>query len=240
MGTERIEQAVTDIFPKARVVRMDSDSMRGKEAYRKTLEDFAARKIDILVGTQMIAKGLHFPNVTMVGVVQADSALQLPDFRASERVFQLLMQVAGRAGRGAVTGEVFVQTRTPFHPAIQFARHHDFEGFAEQELEFRRGLHYPPYQRMALLTWRGRDEEKTHYVAEQMAKKIATILPKGVEASGPAPAPLAKINQEYRFHYLLRTAHMSHLSKVLRPLVVGVKAPDGVKMTLDVDPVYLL
>jgi primosomal protein N' (replication factor Y) len=219
---------------------MDSDTMRGKEAYRKTLGDFAERKIDILVGTQMIAKGLHFPNVTLVGVIHADLALQLPDFRASERVFQLLMQVAGRAGRGQIRGEVLVQTRTPFHPAIQFARHHDYEGFAEQELGFRKTLRYPPYQRAVLILWRGRDEEKTLYVAEQTAKKIASILPTGTEASGPAPAPLAKLNHEFRFHYFLRTSNMTQLARALRPLVLNEKLPDGVKMSVDIDPVYLL
>ena len=117
-GTERIEQTLQEAFPSARLVRMDSDTMRAKNAYAKTLGDFAARKIDILVGTQMIAKGLDFPNVTCVGVINADLALQVPDFRASERVFQLLMQVSGRSGRGELRGEVFVQTRVPFHPAI--------------------------------------------------------------------------------------------------------------------------
>src|SRR5208282_777626 len=117
--------------------RMDADSMTRKESYRDTLNAFRTGKIDILVGTQMIAKGLHFPNVTLVGIINADLGLHLPDFRAGERTFQLLTQVAGRAGRGEVAGEVYVQTYTPFHPAIQFARHHDFTGFWEQEVEFR-------------------------------------------------------------------------------------------------------
>ncbi len=143
-GTEKVEDALTAAFPTARIERMDADTMRGKDAYAKTLGAFGEGKIDILVGTQMIAKGLHFPRVTCVGVINADLALQIPDFRASERVFQLLMQVSGRSGRGAVRGEVFVQTRAPFHPAIQFARHHDYAGFVEQELEFRESSTTPP------------------------------------------------------------------------------------------------
>jgi primosomal protein N' (replication factor Y) len=123
---------------------MDADVMKRKEDYRKVLGDFRTGKIDILIGTQMIAKGLHFPNVTLVGIIYADLALNMPDFRAGERTFQLLTQVAGRAGRGDVEGEVFVQAFTPFHPAIQYARRHDFVGFYEQEMEFREQLKYPP------------------------------------------------------------------------------------------------
>ena len=142
---------------------MDADVMKRKDDYRKVLGDFRTGKIDILVGTQMIAKGLHFPNVTLVGIIYADLALHQPDFRAGERTFQLLTQVAGRAGRGDVEGEVFVQAFTPFHPAIQYARRHDFVGFYEQEIEFREQLKYPPASRVALLTLKGRNEEKVKF-----------------------------------------------------------------------------
>lgn len=240
IGTEKVEDHLAHLFPKARVVRMDSDTMRGKDMYRKTLGDMAAGKIDILVGTQMIAKGLHFPNVTCVGVVNADLALQLPDFRASERVFQVLMQVSGRAGRGDFEGEVFVQTATPFHPAIQFARHHDYDGFADQELEFRRELGYPPFQRAVLVTWRGRDEEKTIYVAEQTAKKIKAKLPSSASLSGPAPAPIAKINNFYRYHLFFKTQNVPALMRVLRPEFIDAEWPDGIQSSLDVDPMFLL
>jgi primosomal protein N' (replication factor Y) len=240
MGTEKIEQAVGEAFPDAAILRMDSDTMKGKDAYRRALRDFAEGRVDILVGTQMIAKGLHFPNVTCVGVVQADLALQLPDFRAAERVFQVLMQVGGRAGRGEVAGEVFVQTRTPFHPAIQFARHHDYEGFAEQELEFRRSLNYPPFQRAVLITFQGVNEEKTLYVAEQAARQLRPLAGNLAEMSGPAPAPIPKINNRHRFHLFLKTSRMTALMRALRPGLLGGKWPEGVKMTVDVDPVYLL
>src|SRR6202008_1416166 len=146
--------------------RMDADAMQRRDAFRETLGAFRTGKIDILVGTQMIAKGLHFPNVTLVGIVNADMALHQPDFRAGERTFQLLPQVAGRAGRGDVEGEVFVQSFTPFHPAIQYARRHDFEGFYEQEIDFRKQLNYPPWSRLALILLRGRNEDKVKFSAE--------------------------------------------------------------------------
>ena len=190
LGTERVEETLTKLFPHARVQRMDSDLMKRKEDYRRVLGDFKAGKTDILVGTQMIAKGLHFENVTLVGVIHADLSLHIPDFRAGERTFQLLTQVAGRAGRGDVEGEVFVQSFTPFHPAIQFARRHDFVGFYEQEIEFREQLKYPPVSRLALLTLKGRNEEKVKFAAEHVARTIETLaggktLPTGERAGAP-------------------------------------------------------
>jgi primosomal protein N' len=182
-GTQKVEEVLAKLFPKARVKRMDADTMKRKDDYRKVLGDFRAAKIDILVGTQMIAKGLHFPNVTLVGVMYADLALYQPDFRAGERTFQLLTQVAGRAGRGDVEGEVFVQAFAPFHPAIQYARRHDFNGFYEQEIEFRGQLKYPPFSRVALITLKGRNEEKVQFVAEHLKetleKKLRSAAPGG-------------------------------------------------------------
>jgi len=239
-GTEKVEHALADAFPKARIERMDADSMRGRDAYARTLGDFASGKIDILVGTQMIAKGLHFPRVTCVGVINADLALQIPDFRASERVFQLLMQVSGRSGRGQVRGEVFVQTRAPFHPAIQFARHHDYRGFVDQELEFRRSLHYPPYERFVLITARGRSEEKTQFVLENLAKEITRLDLPETEVTGPAPAPIARIEGCYRFQVFLRTRRIMAVTPRLRPFFMDRAWPDDIRLTLDVDPVDLL
>src|SRR5258705_1158947 len=170
---------------------MDSDALKRKDDYRRILGDFRTGKIDVLLGTQMIAKGLHFPNVTLVGIIYADMALHQPDFRAGERTFQLLTQVAGRAGRGDIEGEVVVQAFTPFHPAIQYARRHDFAGFYEQELEFRKQLKYPPFSRIALLTLKGRNQEKVKFSSEHLKraveKKISDI--KDVILAGPAPAP---------------------------------------------------
>jgi primosomal protein N' (replication factor Y) len=175
-GTQRVEETLAKLFPHARVKRMDADTMKRKDDYRKVLGDFRAGKTDILVGTQMIAKGLHFPNVTLVGIIYADLALHQPDFRAGERTFQLLTQVAGRAGRGDVEGEVFVQAFAPFHPAIQYARRHDFPGFYEQEIEFREQLKYPPVSRVALLTLKGRNEDKVKFSAEHLKRELEKNL----------------------------------------------------------------
>jgi primosomal protein N' (replication factor Y) len=239
-GTEKVEQALVDAFPGARIARMDSDNMRGKDAYAKTLGDFAAGKIDLLVGTQMIAKGLDFPRVTCVGVINADLALQIPDFRASERVFQLLMQVSGRSGRADLAGEVFVQTRVPFHPAIQFARHHDYAGFVEQELEFRRSLHYPPYERFILVTARGRNEQKTLFILDGLAKEMEKLDLPSTEIIGPNPAPIARIEERYRFQVFLRTRRIGAVTPRLRPLFMDRAWPDDIRVSIDVDPVDLL
>jgi len=190
LGTQKVEETLAKLFPNARVRRMDADTMKRKDDYRKTLGDFRVGKTDILVGTQMIAKGLHFPNVTLVGIIYADLALHQPDFRAGERTFQLLTQVAGRAGRGDVEGEVFVQAFAPFHPAIQYARRHDFTGFYEQEIEFREQLKYPPVSRVALLTLKGRNEDKVKFSAEhlkrQLEKNLGSAPASGVVVSAPA------------------------------------------------------
>ena len=176
LGTQKVEETLGKLFPHARTVRMDSDALKRKDDFRRILSDFRVGKIDILLGTQMIAKGLHFPNVTLVGIIYADLALHQPDFRAGERTFQLLTQVSGRAGRGDVEGEVFVQAFTPFHPSIQFARRHDFVGFYEQELEFREQLKYPPVSRVALLTLKGRNEEKVKFSAEHVRRELDKLL----------------------------------------------------------------
>src|SRR5450631_3753058 len=187
-GTQKVEEVLAKIFPQARTKRMDADTMKRKDDYRHVLGDFRTGKIDILVGTQMIAKGLHFPNVTLVGIIYADSALHQPDFRAGERTFQLLTQVAGRAGRGDVEGEVFVQAFAPFHPAIQYARRHDFNGFYEQEMEFREQLKYPPVSRVALLTLKGRNEEKVKFSADHLKRELEKKLMQSSSAGANAPA----------------------------------------------------
>jgi primosomal protein N' (replication factor Y) len=190
-GTQKVEETLAKLFPHARVKRMDADTMKRKDDYRKVLGDFRAGKTDILVGTQMIAKGLHFPNVTLVGIIYADLALHQPDFRAGERTFQLLTQVAGRAGRGDIEGEVFVQTFTPFHPAIQYARRHDFTGFYEQEIEFREQLKYPPVSRVALLTLKGRNEDKVKFSAEHLKRELEKNLKSSDNENEPLIRPAA-------------------------------------------------
>ncbi|MDB6056002.1 MAG: priA [Verrucomicrobiales bacterium] len=241
LGTEKVESTLGHLFPKARICRMDSDSLKRKDDYRRILGDFRTGKIDILVGTQMIAKGLHFPNVTLVGIIHADLSLHIPDFRAGERTFQLLTQVAGRAGRGDVEGEVFVQSFTPFHPSIQYARRHDFVGFYEQEIDFREQLKYPPISRVALVTLKGRNEEKVQFTAEHLRKAIEEAL-KDLDdliIAGPAAAPLARAETFYRFQIMLRTRHMVRLSHKMAEFLVGFKFPEEVSCTIDVDPVNL-
>jgi primosomal protein N' (replication factor Y) len=242
LGTEKVEATLGKIFPQARICRMDSDTLKRKEDYRRILGDFRTGKIDLLIGTQMIAKGLHFPNVTLVGIIHADLSLHLPDFRSSERTFQLLTQVAGRAGRGEVEGEVFVQAFTPFHPAIQYARRHDFAGFYEQEIDFRRQLNYPPLSRIALLLLKGRNEEKVKFSATHVRNEIgkwSSTFPDMVVA-GPAPAPLARAENKFRFQIMLRTKQMSKLSKTLAELMAALSLPDDVTITVDIDPVNLM
>ncbi|MSU32040.1 MAG: primosomal protein N' [Pedosphaera sp.] len=241
LGTERVEDSLRQSFPKARIERMDSDTLKRKEDYRRILNDFRTGKVDILVGTQMIAKGLHFPNVTLVGIVHADLSLHQADFRAGERTFQLLTQVSGRAGRGDVEGEVFVQTFTPFHPAIQYARRHDYAGFYDQETEFREQLRYPPFARVALLTLRGRNEDKVRLFIEHIRKQIGERFAgwKDLIIAGPAPAPLVRAETFYRHQIMLRTAAMSRLSAELAVYIDSLVLADDLILAVDIDPVNL-
>ena len=239
-GTEKVEANVSQIFPSAVVKRMDADSMTRKDAYRETLRAFRAGKIDILVGTQMIAKGLHFPNVTLVGIINADLALHLPDFRAGERTFQLLTQVAGRAGRGETSGEVFVQTYTPFSPSIQFARHHDFAGYFQQELEFRERCDFPPFKHVVLITVRSAHEARAKFSAETLTRRLKENLPNEFILGAPAPAPLEKLQGQFRFHILIRGEAILRLSRLIRETLDKLPFPEDVAAAVDVDPYQLL
>jgi len=239
-GTEKVESTVSQIFPEATVRRMDADSMTRKEAYRETLRNFRTGKIDILVGTQMIAKGLHFPNVTLVGIINADLALHLPDFRAGERTFQLLTQVAGRAGRGETSGEVFVQTYTPFSPSIQFARHHDFTGYFQQELEFRERCDFPPFKHAILITVRSAHEGRAKLSAETLRRRLKEALPEEFILGEATPAPLEKLQGQFRFHILIRGEAIMRLSRLVRETVDRLPFPEDVAVTIDVDPYQLL
>jgi primosomal protein N' (replication factor Y) (superfamily II helicase) len=239
-GTEKVESTVSQIFPKAIVQRMDADSMTRKEAYRETLRNFRTGKIDILVGTQMIAKGLHFPNVTLVGIINADLALHLPDFRAGERTFQLLTQVAGRAGRGETSGEVFVQTYTPFSPSIQFARHHDFAGYFQQELEFRERCDFPPFKHAILITVRSAHEGRAKLSAETLQRRLKEALPEEFILGDATPAPLEKLQGQFRFHILIRGQAIMRLSRLIRETLDKLPFPEDVSVTVDVDPYQLL
>jgi primosomal protein N' (replication factor Y) len=240
IGTQRVEVAVGKLFPKARIARMDADATRGKDSHRRILNEFKTGKIDILVGTQMIAKGLDFPNVTLIGVLNADMSLHMPDFRASERTFQLLTQVAGRAGRGEIPGEVIVQTSTPFHQAIQAARRLDYDGFCDQENEFRRELGYPPFGHLVCVGIKGMDQIKVTKAAEQFAAQLQPLLSSQVIVSGPAPAPLEKAKGQFRHQIMLRAPTTKAITESLKVVAREFRWPTGVSVYIDVDAVSLM
>lgn len=239
-GTERAEETIRAVFPTARLARVDTDTMQRKNQLRDTLRNFRAQKIDIIIGTQMIAKGLDFPNVTLVGVLNADLALHMPDFRAAERTFQLLTQVAGRAGRGEQKGEVFIQTYTPHSPAIQYARHTDFHGFSEQELELRKQFHYPPYLHVVLIGCRSPQQTLAEFTLQTFANRLRQGLPEGVHAGEPCPAPLARAHSQYRFQWLLRTEKVRALVTHLQSVMTQMTFPEDVVLTCDVDAMSLM
>jgi primosomal protein N' (replication factor Y) len=225
-----VEEAVRRLLPSARVERMDTDTMGRKDRFREILTDFRRGKIDILVGTQMIGKGLDFPNVTLVGLVDADLSMHIPDFRANERTFQLLVQVAGRAGRGDRAGEVVVQSFTPHAEAIQFARHADFDGFAAAELEVRRRFGYPPHRHLIRHLFRGPNPDKLAFVAAQWAKRLREALGPRLEIRGPAPAPIEKIRDEYRWQAWYFTPSITRVVGDLAALRDGFGWPEGMNL----------
>jgi primosomal protein N' (replication factor Y) (superfamily II helicase) len=239
-GTEKIEGSVRKLFSSATVARMDADTMAHKDAYRQTLREFRTGKIDILVGTQMIAKGLDFPNVTLVGIINADVGLYMPDFRAGERTFQLLTQVAGRAGRGDMAGEVFVQSSTPFSPSIQFARHHNFEGFFEQEIEVRERCDYPPFVHLLMIHVRSEHQRLAEFTAETIHRRISEQTEPGVTLHAVVPAPIERSKGFYRYQILLRTKAIRRLSNTIRSIIDKLTFPEEVRVTVDVDPYQLL
>ena len=238
-GTQKIEDSVQKILPHARIYRMDADSMVRKNRYREILNDFRVGKIDILVGTQMIAKGLDFPNVTLVGLIDADRSLHIEDFRAAERTFQLIVQVSGRAGRGDRAGEVVIQTHTPHAAPIQFARKADFDGFQLEELEQRREFQYPPFRHLIRHLFRGRNPDKVRFYIEQWARLIEQELGSKIEIRGPAPAPIEKIRDEYRFQLWYFMPAVSSVVGRLAELRESFKLDKDVIEQIDVDPMHL-
>jgi primosomal protein N' (replication factor Y) len=244
-GTQQLERWLAERFPEARIARMDADTTSTKWSHRRILDEFAAHEIDLLFGTQMIAKGLDFPGVTLVGVVDADTGLYLPDFRAAERTFQLVAQVAGRAGRGPGGGRVLVQTRVPHHYALQAAAQHDFEAFAERETAEREDPPYPPHRALANVVVSGTSEQGVGTAAAQVAEWLAGLAAKTGTAAqivGPAPAPLARIKGRWRWHLIVRTADPGTLGKFLR--YASRHAPHTkrgpIRVVFDRDPVSLL
>lgn len=236
LGTQKVEQIVQRLLPHARVVRMDTDAMSQKNRFRQVLADFRVGKIDVLVGTQMIGKGLDFPNVTLVGLVDADLSLHVPDFRANERTFQLLVQVAGRAGRGDLAGEVVVQTFTPHAMPVQFGRQADVDGFLAEEIASRKAHAYPPFRHLIVHLFRGPNAEKVAFFAEHWAKRIRDAAGTMAELRGPAPCSIEKIKDHYRFQIWYFTKQVTKFNALLAGLQQDFPLPDDVIATLDVDP----
>jgi primosomal protein N' (replication factor Y) len=237
-GTERIETSLIQYFASARVARLDRDVAAGAKS-QAVLDRMRQHEIDILVGTQMVTKGHDLPNVTLVGVLDADAALSMPDYRAAERAFQLLVQVAGRAGRGDRPGHVLVQTRQPNSPVIACALRHDVEAFISQETELRRELMYPPFARLALVRFEGLDEGLVSREAERVAQLLQRSPNPLVRLSGPAPAPITKIRNRWRYRFLLKSVNRQSLRAAL--LMVSRTAVDRrVRVIIDVDPMNML
>lgn len=243
LGTQKLEAEVRARFPDHACLRMDTDSMRQRGSHERALGQFRDGKVRILVGTQMIAKGLDFPNVTLVGVVNADTALHLPDFRAGERTFQLVTQVAGRTGRGKQGGRVLVQTLSPDAPAIVAAVRHDFASFAAVEIPQREALGYPPLASMVRIVVRGEIETAAQALADELARRLkqrAEGLAPPIRILGPAPAPMARLRGNYRFQLQLHSTDGDSLRRVVREATAGQKLPGGVAMAVDVDPIDMM
>jgi primosomal protein N' (replication factor Y) len=246
LGTQQVERMLAERFPTARIARMDVDTTSGKWAHTEILDRVGAGEVDILLGTQMIAKGLDFPNVTLVGVIDADVGINLPDFRASERCFQLLSQVAGRAGRGPKGGEVLIQTRSPSHHAVRCAVTHDYHAFVAEELKGRTNPPYPPTLRLANVVLSGSQEEATARLATRAAAWLHRLIAKGtvqgVTVIGPAPCPVERVKNRWRWHVLIKSERPQELGRVGRYLVERFEVPKqfGLRLTLDRDPVALL
>ncbi len=247
-GTERLETMLKTLFPDARLVRMDQDTTRKKGSMVKILKNIRNRNVDIIVGTQMLAKGHDFPAITLVGVVCADLSLSLPDFRAGERTFQLLAQVSGRAGRGDVAGRVIMQTYNPDHFIIKASQQQDYVNFFQNEAPFRKALMYPPYSRMIQLKISGVDCEKTKAYAQTIAQILKDWLDQHADNAamtqilGPAESPIQKISSRFRHQILIKSTSSAWLSQMVKTMMIHPSAASkyGIKMAVDVDPYFLM
>lgn len=242
LGSQRLEEEVSAKLPEARVRRIDSDAMAGQDYYR-LLREFAEGKIDILAGTQMLAKGLHFPNVTLVGIVSADTALSLPDFRANERTFQLISQVAGRAGRSEKPGVVVVQTFLPGQPAIEFALHNDYKSFVKEELKHRLSCSLPPYWRLAILQMRDTRYDRLVQAAEQVRLRVDHIIETeslDIKCRGPIPPPIERIQRQHRMHIILQAPAPAPFERLFDRMRLMPPIRPAVQIQADIDPIYVL
>jgi primosomal protein N' (replication factor Y) (superfamily II helicase) len=241
-GSQQGEERLQEIFPRARIGRMDRDTVRGRSDMERLLTRLHGGEINLLVGTQMIAKGHDIHGVTLVGVVGADFALGLPDFRAAERVFQLLTQVSGRAGRGELPGKVLVQTYYPDHYAIKFAAEHDYAGFVAKEMQYRRWMHYPPYSVLANVVVQSEKLEEAAAWSGTLGRWFQQTRMEGVRVLGPAAAPIVRLKRIYRYHFVLKAEKRQVLQGVLRGML-GFAEAQGIPrrgVMVDVDAVHLM
>jgi primosomal protein N' (replication factor Y) (superfamily II helicase) len=241
-GSEKLEELLHGMFPQARIARLDRDTVRGKQDFERTLNALNEGELDVLVGTQMIAKGHDIHGVTLVGVVGADSALGMPDFRAAERTFQLLTQVAGRAGRGQAPGKVILQTYFQDHYAVQYAAHHDFAGFYDKELRFRSWMHYPPYSALANVLIRSNKLDEALQWSGTLGRWFEQTRHEGVRVLGPATAPITRLKRDYRYHFVLKSPSREKLNTTLRAMLAYASAQKipRTQVIVDVDALWLM
>jgi len=243
VGTEQIESELKIMFPEARILRMDRDTLHGKHALSRMLDQIRKHEVDIVVGTQLVTKGHDFPNITLVGVILADMSLNIPDFRAGERTFQLLTQVAGRAGRGEKSGEVLIQTYNPNHHSLQYAKEHDFESFSETELKNRLELKFPPFISMVALIFSSTQEKRAEVLSRQFCNNIKAFHDRSSISFSPIEAPVKKIKNRYRWMVILKADHIKILHRVLnqalyQPHPLALRQND--RVSIDVDPYHLM
>jgi len=241
-GSEKLEELLHGMFPQARIGRLDRDTVRGRDDFERMLNALNQGELDLLVGTQMIAKGHDIHGVTLVGVVGADAALGFPDFRAAERTFQLLTQVAGRAGRGETPGKVVLQTYFQDHYAVQYAARHDFIGFYEKELQFRSWMHYPPYSALANVLVRGDQLDDVLRWSGELGQWFSKTRHEGIRVLGPAAAPILRLKRDYRYHFVVKSASREKLNALLRSMLTYAtqqKIP-RTQVIVDVDAIWLM
>ncbi len=239
-----MESELNSLIPDLSIIRMDADTTKGRDSHRKRLIEFQKKKRGVLLGTQMIAKGLDFPEVTLVGIINGDTALNLPDFRAAERTFQLLMQVSGRAGRGPQPGKVVLQTYLPDNYAIAALLTGSYDHFYKKEISLRRELNYPPFCQLINVLVSGKNDVQTEAVADKISESTLKAGHKNIlSLLGPAPAPLSKIKNRFRWHVVLKVSDAQSVSKFLRENFRALdlrRLGDDIKVVVDVDPVWML
>lgn len=236
VGTENVETQLRKIFPEIRTLRMDSDTTKHQGSYEKLYYNFRNQKADVLIGTQMIAKGLHFPNVTLVGILNCDQQLNLPDFKASETTFQMIMQVSGRAGRGELDGKVIIQTFHPENTILSQAKESDYLSFYQREVESRKFFHYPPFTHLIKLVFKGKDEKKTESVAKKFYQKLSWIKGNNAEVFEPLPCGYPKIKEVYRFQILMKGNQIYLLNQYIERVKAELQIPKSIRILVDVDP----